>query len=180
MTISSVASFVVTRIDHVGAQPEAREITAYVSSQRGVAISPVAADARHLKYGLNELHVVRLVGMDTGIGSPHGDIDRVEQCVGCIDDASVKETISAVAGLISTTRDRAAAEPAVAVLAAKSRSGYASAYRRIPASAVTADSGDLRHALIDGYGVGLMRIDRGVVAGDRNIDRHVDDDGSVQ
>src|SRR5262245_50488734 len=108
--------------------------------------------------------------MDTGIGSGHGDIDRVEQCVGCVDDASVEEAISAVAGLVSTDRDRAGVEPAVAVLAAKSRSGYASADRRIAASPIAADSGDLGHALIDGYVVGLMRIDGGVVAGDRDID----------
>src|SRR5262245_50904487 len=117
--------------------------------------------------------------MDTGVCSPHGDIDRVEQCVRCADVTPLKEAISFVAGLVPPTRDRAAAEPAVAVLAAKSRSGYASADRRIVASAVTADSGDLGHALIDGYIVGLMRIDGGVVAGDRNIDRHVNDDRSI-
>ena len=44
---------------------------------------------------------------------------------------------------------------------------------------IAADSGDLGHALIDGYVVGLMRIDGGVVASDRDIDRHVNDDRSI-
>src|SRR5262245_56480032 len=103
MAVAAVARFVVTGIDHIRPEPEPREVKAYVSTQRGVAISAIAAKAGHLKYELNELHVVRLIGMDTGIGSRHGDIDRVEQRVSCVDDASVKETISAVTGLVSPT-----------------------------------------------------------------------------
>src|SRR4029077_16324147 len=59
------------------------------------------------------------------------------------------------------------------------RGGDASAHRQIATSPVTADTGDLDRALIARHVIGLMRIGRGIIAGDRNVDRHVDYDGSI-
>ena len=51
-----------------------------VTADRDIAVAATPADAGHLKGGLIEFHIVRLVSLGVRIVSRHGDIDRVIQC----------------------------------------------------------------------------------------------------
>src|SRR5882672_7981008 len=84
-----------------------------ISANRSIAASAVAADTGHLKCGLIELHIVRLIGVGTGIVSRHRDVDRVVQREGRVNEAAIKVSIAAVAGVVIPARDRTGADPAV-------------------------------------------------------------------
>jgi len=92
-----------------------------VSANRGIAVAAVAADAGHLKGGLIECHIVCLIGMGTGIVSRHGNIDRIIHCEGRVNDAAIKVSISAVAGVISSACDHIGVNPVVAGAMLRSR-----------------------------------------------------------
>src|SRR6266403_127145 len=51
--------------------------------------------------------------MGTGIVSRHGNIDRIIQCERCVNDAAIKVSISAVAGMVSTACDQIGVNPVV-------------------------------------------------------------------
>src|SRR6266704_6887134 len=84
-----------------------------ISANRSVAASAVAADTGHLKSGLIELHIVRLIGVGAGIVSRHRDVDRVVQREGGVNEAAIKVSIAAVAGVVIPARDCTGADPAV-------------------------------------------------------------------
>jgi hypothetical protein len=141
-----------------------------VSANRGIAVAAIAADASHLKSGLIEYHIVCLIGMGTGIVSRHGNIDRIIQCERCVNDAAIKVSISAVAGVISTACDHIGVNPAVAgpILGPGDRD--ASTNCRIAASAVTSDTGHLKSRLIEYHIVCLISMGTGIVSRHGNID----------
>src|SRR6266436_7563520 len=102
--------------------------------------------------------------MGTGIVSRHGNIDRTINCEGCVNDAAIKVSISAVGGVISTACDHMGANPVVA------SPGHVSTSRLIAASAVTSDAGHLKSGLIKFHVVCLISMGIGIVSGHGNID----------
>ena len=84
-----------------------------ISANRSVAASAVAADTGHLKSGLIEHHIVCLISVGAGIVSRHRNVDRIVKRKGRVNEASIKVSISAVAGVIIPASDRIGANPAV-------------------------------------------------------------------
>ena len=84
-----------------------------ISANRSVAASAVAADTGHLKSGLIELHIVLRIGLGTGIVSRHRDVDRVVQREGRVNEAAIKVSIAAVAGVVIPARDHIGASSAL-------------------------------------------------------------------
>ena len=101
MPAAAVAGAVVTGIDRIGAEPEARGKQIYVPTECDVAVTAVAPDAGHLNGALIDIHIVHLVGVGTGIVSCHHDFDRIVQDERCVRDASMKEAVAAIAGLVA-------------------------------------------------------------------------------
>src|SRR6202022_4606548 len=83
--------------DAVGAD-QAQERAA--SAERDVAVTAMAADARHLQSRLIEDHVVGLIGMGVGVVSGDCDVYRIVDREGHVNDAAVKISVAAVAGVI--------------------------------------------------------------------------------
>jgi hypothetical protein len=64
-------------------------------------MTAVAPDAGHLNGALIDIHIVHLVSVGTGIVSRHRDVDRIVQDERCVRDASMKEAVAAIAGLVA-------------------------------------------------------------------------------
>ena len=68
-------------------------------------MTAVAPQARHLKGALIDIHIVQLVSVGTGITSRYRDVDRIVQDERRVRDASVKEAVAAVPGVVASARD---------------------------------------------------------------------------
>src|SRR2546430_14591368 len=93
--------------------------------------------------------------MGTGIVSRHGNIDRIIQCERCVNDAAIKISVSAVAGVVSTACDHIGVNPVVVGPMMRPEDGPAATSRRIAASAVTPATGHLNTGLIE-YHIRLL------------------------
>jgi hypothetical protein len=113
MAVAAVAGAVVAGRDDVRAdQVEERRENVRASASRGVAVPATAADAGHLNSGLIEHHIVCLISVGTGIVSRHRDVDRIVKRKRRVNDAPVKVSVSAVAGMVIPACDRTGANPA--------------------------------------------------------------------
>src|SRR4029077_13795796 len=102
MPAAAVAGAVVAGIDRDGAEPEAGGKNVDAPTQCDVAVTAVAPDAGHLNGTLIDIHIVHLVSVGTGIVSRHHDVDRIVQDERCVRDASMKEAVAAIAGLVAS------------------------------------------------------------------------------
>ena len=161
-----------------------------ISANRSIAASAVAADTGHLKSGLIELHIVRLVGVGTGIVSRHRDVDRVVQREGRVNEAAIKVSIAAVAGVVIPARDCTGVDPAVVgrvagtddrVVGAASlpKDRRVAANRRIAIPAIAAPTRKLAGTLMELSRVRLMGISDAMIARHCDVDRIEYRDGSV-
>src|SRR5882724_7026751 len=153
-----------------------------VPANRSVAASAVTADTGHLKCGLIELHIVRLIGVGTGIVSRHRDVDRVVQREGRVNEAAIKVSIAAVAGVVIPARDCTGADPAVVGPVAGSDYGVGrrasppkdrrrAADRRVAVPATTAPAPKLAGTLMEFNRVRLMSISGAMKARHCDVDR---------
>src|SRR5262245_52888872 len=67
--VAAVAGAVVAGVDQAGARAGGDS-----SAQSGVSVTAMTTDAGHLNSALINVHIVRLVGVGTGIRSRHGDV----------------------------------------------------------------------------------------------------------
>src|SRR5712691_11282209 len=148
-----------------------------ISPNRSIAASAVAADTGHLKCGLIELHIVRLIGVGTGIVSRHRDVDRVVQREGRVNEAAIKVSIAAVAGVVIPGRDCTGADPAVVGSddgvgrrASAPKDRRVSANRRIAIPAITAPARKLAGTLMEFNRVRLMSISGAMKARHCDVD----------
>jgi hypothetical protein len=160
------------------------------SADRVIAVPAITPDAGHLKSGLIEHHIVCLFGVGSGIVSRHRDVDRIIKRKGCVNEAPVKVSVSAVAGVVIPACDRTGANPAVVEReacpadglvgpVASSGDGHISANRGIAVPAVTPDAGHLKRGLIEHHTVRLIGVGTGIVSRHRNVDRGIDRDRSM-
>src|SRR5262245_36888278 len=127
---------------------------AETSAKSDVAIPAIAASTGDLNRALIDFDVVRLLSIGRGIVAGYSNVDRVIDDDRSVEHRAVETACAAVSG--------AAAVP--------------SAKRDVAIPAIAANSGDLSRALIDFNVVRLLGISCGIVAGHRDIDRHVHDD----
>src|SRR5262249_14180036 len=149
--------------DRVGADQAENGGKAGVAADRGIAVSTMAADARHLECGLIEHDVVRLIRLRVRMISRHRNIDRIVERDGGVNEASVKISVSAIAGMVVSGRDGIGADQAmaggIARAVACTSGGMAGAAvpidrcistdRRIAATAASAHPGDLHRTLME-------------------------------
>ena len=120
--------------------------------------------------------------MGTGIVSRHRDVDRVVQREGRVNEAAIKVSIAAVAGVVIPARDCTGADPAVVGRVAGSddriggaasppKGGHISANRRIAVPATTATAGKLAGTLMELNRVRLMGISGAIKARHCDVDR---------
>ena len=191
MAVAAGASAVAACRNDVGAdQARHRGVDSGTSANRDIAAATVTSDTGHLKSGLIELHIVCLIGMSGGIVSRDGNIDRVIQREGCVNDAAIKVSVSAVAGGVIPGRDPVGANPTVvgrvaspedrvARCASPAKDRHASANRRIAVAAMTAPTASLGRALKELHCIRLMSVSVAMKARHRNIDRIKDRDRSM-
>src|SRR5882672_9574097 len=176
MAAASIAGTVGPRCDRVGATSQDGE---YVSARCGVAVTAVSPDAGHLKGRLIQMHVVCLVGMSAGTISRHRDVDWAIHRERCVDEASIRVTVSAIAGLAAAAVYQRRLYPAVGGSGSRPERGHVAAACRIAVSAIAADTGNLDGRLIDLNRIGLSSLGRATRACDGNIYRMVDYNRSV-
>src|SRR5262249_27131802 len=144
-----------------------------IAARCGVAVTAVTTDAGHLNGALIDIGIVRLISVAAGIGSRHRDADRVIQHERCVNEASMRETVAAIAGLVTPARNQ------TRLATIKSQSGYVSADRCIAVAAITTHACNLCSTLISLDRAPLNGLGRGIEATDRNVDRRINCDRSV-
>src|SRR5207249_1433444 len=72
----------------------------HISANRGIAVPTITPDAGHLKRGLIEHHIVRLIGVGTGIVSRHRNVDRGIDYDRSMQNCSEEVAIAAIAGAV--------------------------------------------------------------------------------
>ncbi len=126
MAVAAGAGAVATCRNDVGAdQPRDGGVDTGASANCDIAASAVPSDTGHLKSGLIELDIVRLIGMCTGIVSRRRDVDWVIQREGRVNEAAVKVSVSAVTGVVIAAHDHIGAGPTVVGRVACPRVGMA-------------------------------------------------------
>jgi hypothetical protein len=190
MAVAAGAGAVATCRDYVGAdQAQHGGVGTGASANCDIAASAVPSDTGHLKSGLIELDIVRLIGMGTGIVSRHRDVDWVIQREGRVNEAAVKVSVSAVTGVVIPAHDHIGAGPTVVGRVACPRVGmagcgslgerHAAANRCIAVAAMTAPAGSLERALRKLHCIQLMSVSCAMEARHGNVDRVVDRDRSM-
>src|ERR1700730_10054498 len=115
MAVAAGTSAVATGRNDVRAdQAQDRGEGAGVSANRSIAASAVPANAGHLKSGLIEPHIVRLIRVGGGIVSRDRDVDRVVQPEGRVNEAAIEVSVAAVAGVVFSADDHMGANAGVA------------------------------------------------------------------
>src|SRR5262245_53107725 len=114
ISVAAVPGAVVTCVDQAGAGSRS---DGDIPAQRGVSVPAITPDAGHLNGALIDIRIVRLISVGTGIGSRNRNVDRVIHYERCVNNGSVKQPVSAVAGLVTPCPDR------TRIATAKSRRG---------------------------------------------------------